>query len=75
MKRAVDDFGNARDVKVIYAEVISRMSDRLAEKVDKTEDDYRNILPDDIPCVENAETMATEGAAVATAEESEVEHE
>ena len=75
MKHAGDDFGNARDVKVVYGEVISRMSDRLAEKADKTESDYRNILPDDIPCVENAETMTTDGAAVATAEGSEVEHE
>jgi len=75
MKRAGEDFGNARDVKAVYGDVISRMSDRLAEKADKTEDDYRNILPDDIPCVENAETVTTEGTAVATAEESEVEHE
>lgn len=79
MKRAGDDFGNARDVKVIYGDVISRMSDRLAEKADKTEGDYRNILPDDIPSVDNAEAVTTavttEESVVAIAEESEVEHE
>lgn len=49
MENAGDEFGNARDVKVIYRNVIGQMSDRLAEKTEKTEDDYRNIQPEDIP--------------------------
>ena len=75
MERAGDDFGNARDVKVIYSDVISRMSDRLAEKAEKTEYDYRNILPEDIPECRSMRTEEPQESAGAEVVESEGDHE
>lgn len=44
-----DKFGNARDVNISFGVVVQKMIDRLSEKPDKTEDDYCEILPEDIP--------------------------
>ena len=45
------NFGNARDVKGLLAMVESRLINRLADRPDSdlTEDDFRNITPEDIP--------------------------
>ncbi len=52
------DFGNARDVKAFLGAVESRIIDRLVEKDanERTDDDYRNIMPEDIPSVETSVT-------------------
>ena len=48
---AREEFGNARDVTGLFGTVEGNLIDRLAAKKERTDDDYRYILPEDIPSV------------------------
>ena len=49
-----DNFGNGRDVRNFFENVIAAHSDRVSEMTSPTKDDLMNILPEDL---EKAETM------------------
>ena len=48
-----ENFGNARTVKVILGQVIGNLVSRIQSKTDPTDDDYQDILKEDIEPVLN----------------------